>query len=229
VADAQLLVREGTASMNGSPDQGAHDGDQQDEIPKHFLMLLTPACDICHRVDPESFIVFVQNMVHAVDDGFCNLPVSKCVEVRAACALLPGSRKLVELQAQPPDDVSAQVKHITDLIQDMPAPEVTGGPVTFFRHAVFGPHAAKEIACRPPFLGLPRPPRAVLLDEVLLQASGISLATKSLWRRFTGLFRPEQHPVPTIAEQEVVRRLSEHIGLPVVCSSRRLNIDYLAV
>lgn len=195
-----------------------------DELPQDLLFLLTPAFDIYHRIEPEEFIAYVLQVDRLIDNEFRHQPDGEGVEIQVACALLPCSRKLIEVQIHPPDAASAETTRVSLAIDRIPSPEVTGGPVAFFRRGVFGGNPPPGSELELPFLRFVPSPGMVLLDDVLMHAGGVLSATRSLWDRLRTFFRPEEPPIRSIVEQDIVPRLSRESGRPVIVCNGRMGV-----
>jgi hypothetical protein len=212
--------------MSTSPADDSDEPGGDDELPKDLVFLLTPAFDIYRRIEPEEFIAFAVNVDQTIDNQFRHQPEREGVEIQVACALLPGRKKLIEVQIQPPDAASAETERLTVAIDHMPPPEVTEGPVAFFRRGVFGASTQQEVGFGLPFLQFVRRPGMVLLDDVLMQAGGVPSPSRSLWGKLTGFFRTERKPVRKIAKEEIVPRLSKELGRPVIVCNGRMCVGY---
>jgi len=200
------------------------DKDEDFEPPDDLVFLLTPSFDIYRRIDPGEFIAFVVEVSQAIDEQFLHWPASTRIEFQTACALLPGRKSIVEFQVQPPDAGATHIKQLAAVLEQMPVPELTAGPVAFFRRAVFGQGPKQAGGFDLPFLRFLQSPGMMLLDDLLMQAGEVPAPSKSLWDRITGFFRGDPMPERAIAEQEIVPSLSKQLGCVVIVCNGRMGV-----
>jgi len=212
--------------MGNSPAAESDEPEGDDELPNDLVFLLTPAFDIYRRIDPDEFIAFVVNVDRTIDKQFRQQAEGEGIGIQVACALLPARKKLLEVQTQPPDAASGETERLIIAIDDMPPPDVTEGPVAFFRRGVFGGSALQESGFGLPFLQFLRSPGMVLLDDLLMQAGRVPASSKSHWGKLAGFFRPERKPVRKIAEEEIIPRLSKELDRPVIACNGRMGVGY---
>ncbi len=196
----------------------------EDDLPHDLILLLTPASDIYHRIEPAKLIGFVALVVRVVDAHFGRSPQGECVEVDVACGLVPGGKLLVEVQTRPPAEGSATIGKLVDAVKGLPIPEVVQGPVAFTRRNVFGNASTPPGGFGLPFVRYAHGSRPALLDDILMDAAGGTVPRKSIWAKLSELVRGTPSAQRTIAEQDIIPQLAREIGIPVIACNGRVAI-----
>jgi hypothetical protein len=214
------------------------------------VFLLTPEFDIYQRVEPEAFIDFVQRVDRAINEEFANHPKGEGVELQVACALLPSRKKLVEGRIEPENAASRHVERLAQVIDRLQVPEVSDGPVAFFRRCVLSGGLNPSPGFGLPFFQFLRHPGMLLLDEVLMEAGRVKAGSQSfwgkmplppaetlhyvvvkppvesLWGRIVGLFRKRKGPIRTMEQEDILSNLRKRLDRPVTIRNGRMAICY---
>jgi hypothetical protein len=167
-------------------------GDDQ-EIPREFIFLMTDEHTLRQRMEEEPYLLFVTAFDSAIREYFGSTPKGPGFDLQAECALLPGHRKLLEVQVQPDDVARELIEGLLDRLGTLPCPRVRRGPVSFFvRSMIWGGRTAGEGGFYFPFRQLLAPLAAkrggaTPVDELLMEAAGLGSASETLWSRLKRL------------------------------------------
>src|SRR5262249_45982481 len=96
-----------------------------------MMLLLTPDGDLGGRGGHRPFLDFVQAVDGAVKGYFRDVPLPGAHDLQVACALLPGGRLLLEVQARPEDVPGETLTGLRRRVEAVARPEVRHGPVAF--------------------------------------------------------------------------------------------------
>ena len=192
-------------------------GEEDDFSPNDLVFMMTPAFDIHARVDPQEFITFVLQFDRVIDEHFRSHPSGTRLEVQVAYALLPSGKKLFELQLEPPDSMSAaDVDRLFKTIDQLQAPDIVGGPVTFFRRGTFGMSPSAEVSHGMPFMRFCGESETASLDDILMLAAQVTTPPSTLWNKVAKFFSGEVKPIRTLAETQILPELSKRLGRNVI-------------
>ncbi len=196
----------------------------EDNLPRDFVLLLTPDCHIQERIEGEKFLEFVESALKVITE-YGSDPPSTLVELQVGCALLPGNRLIVEVQTRPAEVRSLHAKGLTPRLRQLTVPPIEGWPVAFARRIRFG-QIVEGSACPLPFASFVNSEQPISLDELLLEAGGVQLPSPSMWRKFKTFFSGQRQTTAAESGSEgMAAVLSRRTGGTVIASDRQLILS----
>lgn len=199
--------------------------DLEEGIPKDHLFMLTEVSDILRRIDPEEFISFVSRVDRSIVDYFSNIALPEGIKFQFCCALMPGGKKLIELQVEPSSVALPDLNSLVETIERIAINSVTDGPVAFMKCSAFGEITRDYGEITFPFSSYFHHHGSIPLDDLLMNLAGVAIPPKSLWSRIRAFFKKESKPVCTLQNKDFAEQLCRRIpGRSVVFCYHRLIV-----
>jgi hypothetical protein len=198
-------------------------GGPPQQRPSDCIYLLTPDRDVRERMELEALARFVAQ-VNGELRAYCAATTVPLDELQVGCAVLPGGRLIIEVQALPAETRTLHARSITPRLRLLDRPSVAVGPVVFARCMRLRP-AEEQRAFRPPFSMFATAPDAVPLDRVLCEAAAILGEPDTGFNRDTRPLARADTPQPQPHHQPMAALLFERIGIAVVAADDALSIQ----
>jgi tetratricopeptide (TPR) repeat protein len=96
---------------------------------ERMVVLLTPDDERLKRVDAAAFNHFLIALVREIERSFVDQPPDEPLVIQTSLALLPGGRRLIEVDTSPTRFGGEIRRYLTPRLRSLPAPPVSGGPV----------------------------------------------------------------------------------------------------
>ena len=87
--------------------------------------LFTPVSDINCRVNAKDYIAFVGALEDAISAHCRNYDPDDTVSFQIGCALLPGGKKLIEIEVIPKQSPAFNARQLGEVINQIASPEVS--------------------------------------------------------------------------------------------------------
>jgi len=145
------------------------------------------------RIEQEPYLLFFTAFNLAISEYFSSAPEGPGFDLQVACALLPGRRKLFELQVQPEGVSPELIDGLIRRLESLPCRRVRRGPVSFFlRKMIWGGCAPGQACFSPAFERLIAPLAdehvgSTPIDDLLMRTAGLKNAPETWWSRMKRL------------------------------------------
>ncbi len=172
---------------------GDANGEQLDqtngqEPDRDYFYLFTPVSDINYRVDPKDYIAFVGAMEDAISAHCRNFDPDDAVSFQIGCALVPGGRKLIEIEVIPKESPAFNARQLGEVINQIASPEVCTGPIVCCRRRHHSRLQKQYGNFGMPFTRLLNPGESIWLDTLVMEASSTPQPSQTVWTKFTNFF-----------------------------------------
>ncbi len=175
---------------------------------RDYFYLFTPLSDINCRVNVKDYIAFVGAMEDAISAHCRNDDPDDTVSFQIGCALLPGGKKLIEIDVIPKESPAFHARQLGEVINQIASPEVSNGPIVCSRRRHHRGHQKPYGGFGMPFARLVQHRESIWLDTLVMEASSTSQPNQTFWTMVTNFFRTKPKLIDTASEMELGQGIS---------------------